>query len=500
MDADGNNKTFWNVGGDLEAVTIVDPNSNYIYVGIEHPDSIKEVDITTGKFTGKVWDLTQWLTGPDNSGLEALTFVPNGRHSHEASPSGGLFYAGLQADGKIYLFDIDLAHSGIVTFEDDVITPVSGRADISDMFYSNKTDTLYAIFDGANSLVEMAPDGAVLCDYALPLPNREQEGVVVVSPSPTLPAQIYIAQDAAPEVWKYDNFPVTHVVTLSISAGSGGTTGPAPGSYLYDWDTDATITANPAVGYEFSGWNGSLSGTENPATIVMDSDKSISASFSRITYTLSVSASNGSISLSPAGGIYNSGTVVTLTATPASGYKFDGWGGAVSGTANPISITMDVNKSVSANFSQIKYTLSITATNGSITLSPAGGTYPVGTVVTLTATPASGYKFDGCSWAVSGTTNPISITMDGNKSVSANFTLIPVNYTLTTTAKNGSVVLTPAGGTYASGTTVSLKAVPKNSWYRFTGWSGDLTGSANPATLIMNSNKKVTANFKFKLW
>jgi len=190
MDADGNNKTFWNVGGDLEAVTIVDPNSNYIYVGIEHPDSIKEVDITTGKFTGKVWDLTQWLTGPDNSGLEALTFVPNGRHSHEASPSGGLFYAGLQADGKIYLFDIDLAHSGIVTFEDDVITPVSGRADISDMFYSNKTDTLYAIFDGANSLVEMAHDGAVLGDYALPLPNREQEGVVVVSPSPTLPAQI----------------------------------------------------------------------------------------------------------------------------------------------------------------------------------------------------------------------------------------------------------------------------------------------------------------------
>ena len=53
---------------------------------------------------------------------------------------------------------------------------------------------------------------------------------------------------------------------------------------------------------------------------------------------------------------------------------------------------------------------------------------------------------------------------------------------------------TPNQSTYASGTSVSLQATP-NSGYTFTGWSGDLTGTANPATIVMDVNKSVTANF-----
>ncbi|MEM9259732.1 MAG: carbohydrate-binding domain-containing protein, partial [Bacteroidota bacterium] len=140
------------------------------------------------------------------------------------------------------------------------------------------------------------------------------------------------------------------------------------------------------------------------------------------------------------------------------------------------------------------YTLSLNAPNGSISLNPSGGVYPAGTVVTLTASADAGYSFDNWSGDLSGSNNPIQITMDGNKNVTANFTTAPNNYTLDVTALNGSVSLSPAGGTYASGTTVTLTAQP-DAGFNFASWAGDLSGSSNPTTIVMDGNKAVTANF-----
>jgi uncharacterized delta-60 repeat protein len=70
--------------------------------------------------------------------------------------------------------------------------------------------------------------------------------------------------------------------TLSLSAGSGGTTVPQPGTYIYNHAARITISASPDEGYNFSEWSGDASGTANPLSIFMDSDKSINASFSAI--------------------------------------------------------------------------------------------------------------------------------------------------------------------------------------------------------------------------
>ncbi|GAB4427699.1 MAG: hypothetical protein OHK0039_46100 [Bacteroidia bacterium] len=73
------------------------------------------------------------------------------------------------------------------------------------------------------------------------------------------------------------------------------------------------------------------------------------------TYTLSVSnnpSNGGSVSLSPAGGTYAAGTVVTLTASPASGYTFANWSGAASGSSATTTVTMNNNLSVTANYQQ----------------------------------------------------------------------------------------------------------------------------------------------------
>ena len=68
-------------------------------------------------------------------------------------------------------------------------------------------------------------------------------------------------------------------VSLTISATIGGTTDPEPGTYTYEEGTEVIVKAIPDSGYEFSSWSGDSSGTDNPITITMDSDKSVTANF-----------------------------------------------------------------------------------------------------------------------------------------------------------------------------------------------------------------------------
>lgn len=149
------------------------------------------------------------------------------------------------------------------------------------------------------------------------------------------------------------------------------------------------------------------------------------------TFTLTTTATpsgSGNVTRSPSATSYASGTVVTLTAVPASGFSFIGWSGAVTGSSSSVNVTMDANKSVTANFTQNQsntFTLTTTVNpsgGGSITRSPNASTYASGTVVTLTAVPASGFTFNGWSGAVTSSSTTVNVTMTTNRSVTANFT------------------------------------------------------------------------------
>jgi pectate lyase len=223
-------------------------------------------------------------------------------------------------------------------------------------------------------------------------------------------------------------------------------------------------------------------------------------------YSLTVSTSptaGGTVSKNPDATTYAAGTVVTLTATPAAGYVFSNWSGSVSGTSATISVTMDANKTVTANFtqSQVSYILTTNASptvGGTIARSPSASSYSAGTTVTLTATPAEGYVFSNWSGSVSGTSSTISITMDANKTVTANFTQSQTTtYTLTTTVSpsaGGTVTRSPDATSYAAGSTVTLTASP-SSGYSFSSWSGAASGTTSSITITMDANKTVTANF-----
>ena len=144
-------------------------------------------------------------------------------------------------------------------------------------------------------------------------------------------------------------------------------------------------------------------------------------------YTLTASASPAAAggTVAPYGGSYSSGAKVTITATPKTGYKFSSWSGC-SSTTTACTVTMTKNTTITANFVALpKYTLSASAspsTGGSV--SPSSGSYTNGTVVILTATPKSGYKFSSWSGCSSSTTS-CNVTMSKNTSVTAIFAALP---------------------------------------------------------------------------
>jgi uncharacterized repeat protein (TIGR02543 family) len=176
----------------------------------------------------------------------------------------------------------------------------------------------------------------------------------------------------------------------------------------------------------------------------MNSNTNIVANFSAINYTLSISVSpsgSGSwTSISPSGsgsgGSYAYGSVVTLTATPSTRYQFSSWSGDISTSSPTVNVTMYSNKNVIANFSAIHYTLSTSVSpSGGGSVSPSNGSYAYGSVVTLTATPATGYQFSSWSGDISTSSPTVNVTMYSNKNVTANFTQIintpePINYNM----------------------------------------------------------------------
>jgi RHS repeat-associated protein len=142
-------------------------------------------------------------------------------------------------------------------------------------------------------------------------------------------------------------------------------------------------------------------------------------------YTLTVNTVGSGTVTRNSEGPYHISDVVTLTAVADSGWTFSGWS-ECTGTGT-CSVTMDSDKTITATFVQNEYTLDIVSDHGTVTKSPDNTVYHLGDVVQLEATAAAGWTFASWSGDASDTGNPVTVTINGNTTITANYTVSNVN-------------------------------------------------------------------------
>ena len=321
-------------------------------------------------------------------------------------------------------------------------------------------------------------------------------------------ASTTVTMDAAKTVTAHFVEIAEYDLTMAVDPLGGGTTAPVIGVHTYDSGTVVGISAVAAEGYEFDYWEGDVADPNaTSTTVMMDADKTVTAHFGLIPeyeLTMAVEPMGGGTT-TPAVGVhtYLEGTVVDISAEAAEGYEFGYWEGDVadSGSAST-TVTMDGDKTVTAHFTMIpEYELTIAAdpAEGGTTI-PVSGThsYLEGTVADISAVAAEGYYFDHWEGDVadSGSANT-TVSMDGDKSVTAHFTTTPV-YDLTMAVDPvGGGTTTPAVGvhSYVEGTVVDIEAVAAEG-YEFDHWVGDVADTgAVTTTVTMDADKTVTAFF-----
>ncbi len=155
-------------------------------------------------------------------------------------------------------------------------------------------------------------------------------------------------------------------------------------------------------------------------------------------YALWIDNPSSDGAVTPTSGYYQSGSNVTITATPNPGYGFAGWlcsddNGSVSyaycDTSSNVTIKMNGNITEIARFLPL-YNVSIRAGPGG-TVSPSSGYHMLGTTINITATPHAGYSFIGwttCSdsntasnTAYCGPLDSVKLAVYGNISETASF-------------------------------------------------------------------------------
>jgi len=205
---------------------------------------------------------------------------------------------------------------------------------------------------------------------------------------------------------------------------------------------------------------------------------------------------------------YAPGTQVSVIATPVadSGGIFGGWTGASESTSNAVTITMNGNKTLTANFRWPKLSVSANSDSlGSVSYSPMAEAYPAGTQVTVTATVAptlvNTHLFTGWSGVNDSTriNNTITITMNSDKTLTANFAR---GLTLTISVwpiDCGTVSYSPMKTFYEYGEKITLTATSMSNYglmeIRSSNAGNKLNCESDQCSYYMNENEPLVASF-----
>lgn len=135
------------------------------------------------------------------------------------------------------------------------------------------------------------------------------------------------------------------------------------------------------------------------------------------------SLGNGTINRDNVGVVYANGALVSMTASAGKGASFAGWSGDSITRLSQITLRMDSDKSIAANFtSTVGLQVSVTGA-GTVSGQSSNGLYTVGSSATVTAVPDPSWIFVGWSGATTGTNPSAILSMDQPKTLNARFEL-----------------------------------------------------------------------------
>ena len=317
------------------------------------------------------------------------------------------------------------------------------------------------------------------------------------------------------------------ITTYSLTVNNGTGDGDYPAGTVVNIVADA-----PTVGQVFDKWTGDVAGiadiNASTSTITVPAaNTTITATYKTVTFSvIFIAGENGSITGNTNQTVNYGADAGGGTAVPSPGYTFMNWTGNYEGSKNPLLITnVTSNMTVTANF--YKNNIQVLADTDSINI-PEGGTATFGlklssqpagnTVISIvvasgntiiSVTVGASLTFTTANWDnyKNVTLSAVEDDNDNNNNTATIICSSPGlhdkyisaiqiddDFTLDITSVNGTVTKNPSQPLYDNGTNVKLTAVPNNG-YSFTEWTGDLTGTNSPASITMNGNKSVTANF-----
>ena len=234
---------------------------------------------------------------------------------------------------------------------------------------------------------------------------------------------------------------VPKTLSTSVLPAGAGTINVSPGGTSFTTDQVVTLIPEPSQHWVFKNWQGDASGSTNPLSLTMSTNKSVVAIFIRRNYPLTLTMEGEGtvgekIVFTPSGRDYPHSTIVELTPVPKQGWLFDSWSGDLTGKNVPQNITIDNPKTVRAKF--VQQQISNLACASALNSGNLVATLPANVVSTaIPYTTVSGGAFIGQSITSTGVTGLTATLLAGS--------FAPVSGNL-----NFSITGTPAGSGTAS--------------------------------------------------
>ena len=275
---------------------------------------------------------------------------------------------------------------------------------------------------------------------------------------------------------------------------------------------DVMLTKVAFTGYSFDRWEGCTSLSTNKEVCTVATSGLSKAAYATAIFKQDHPQCSVTVAADPGGSATNRGTKsgdcpvpVTTTAIPntAKGYTFNRWSGDSSSTSDTITVTATASsptKSVTATFTPPQCSVTVAADPGGSATNRGTKSSDCPVSVPTTAIPDAemGYTFNRWSGDSNSTSRTITVTATAStpiKSVTATFT--PPQCSLSVTdGTGGSAEITSGGATGDCGRSVTIRATADDN-YRFSGWSGDVSGAQSPKTVTVNKTS-MSAHASFK--